>query len=113
MPRRVGYTDMSQYERDASLPLGPEQIREHMYEFWRQEIGRPVTVVGASLGGTMALDFAYHYPEVRCRHGHPLHAFFFSLALACNVVADLAASVSAPSVLAYPPERCRTEAHLS
>jgi pimeloyl-ACP methyl ester carboxylesterase len=47
-----------------ALPLGPEQIREQLYQFWSTQIGTPVVIVGASLGGTCALDFAHHHPEV-------------------------------------------------
>lgn len=56
---------MSFYSDDDGLPLGPEQIRMQLYEFWKAKIGRPIVVLGASLGGTVALDFAATYPEVR------------------------------------------------
>ena len=43
---------------------GPEQKREHLHAFWRDVVGgRPVVVVGTSLGGTIAMDFALHYPH--------------------------------------------------
>jgi pimeloyl-ACP methyl ester carboxylesterase len=41
----------------------PEAKRAHLYSFWAQEIGRPVTLVGASLGGAAAIDFATQHPE--------------------------------------------------
>ncbi|CAM9837502.1 unnamed protein product, partial [Sphacelaria rigidula] len=38
--------------------------RAHLLEFWKQVVGgRPMTLVGASLGGAIALDFAHEYPE--------------------------------------------------
>jgi len=60
---------MSFYSEDEDLPLGPEQIREQLYQFWEKEIGKPVVIMGASLGGTVALDFATTYPEA----WHPYH----------------------------------------
>jgi len=39
-------------------------VRQPLRAFWQQELdGRPVGVVGASLGGAVALDFARHCPE--------------------------------------------------
>eukprot|EP00892_Ulva_mutabilis_P007562 jgi/Ulvmu1/5178/UM021_0195.1 len=58
-----GFTDMSFYSDDEDLPLGPDQIREQLYQFWKAKIGQPVVIMGASLGGTVALDFAATYPE--------------------------------------------------
>ena len=43
--------------------LLPEAKRAHLYAFWKQEIGRPITLVGASLGGAAAIDFATAHPE--------------------------------------------------
>lgn len=37
--------------------------REHLYEFWRTYIQRPMVLVGASLGAAAAIDFAVLYPE--------------------------------------------------
>ena len=64
---RSGFTEMSFYSEDEDLPLGPEQIRNQLHEFWKAKIGTPVVVMGASLGGTVALDFAAAYPEARHR----------------------------------------------
>ena len=44
--------------------LSPQQKREHLYALWQQHIKEPMVLLGASLGGAVALDFAYHHPEV-------------------------------------------------
>jgi len=39
-------------------------IRAHQFEFWKRQCGgRKVTLLGASLGGAVALDFAATHPE--------------------------------------------------
>lgn len=40
-----------------------EAKREHLHEFWREHIRRPAVVVGPSLGGAAAIDFAISHPE--------------------------------------------------
>ncbi|NJN75012.1 MAG: alpha/beta hydrolase [Synechococcaceae cyanobacterium RL_1_2] len=50
-------------ERRPTLPFSPEGIKTHLYEFWRSQINRPVVLVGASMGGATAIDFALTYPE--------------------------------------------------
>lgn len=50
-------------ERPAELAFNPETIRTHLYSFWQQKIQRPVLIVGASMGGAVALDFALEYSE--------------------------------------------------
>lgn len=41
-----------------------EAKRTHLLEFWKQVMKeRPMTLVGASLGGAVALDFAHEFPE--------------------------------------------------
>lgn len=37
--------------------------REHLYQFWKSYIRRPMVLVGPSLGAAVAIDFAVHYPE--------------------------------------------------
>lgn len=49
---------------DRTLPtLDPSAIKLHLHNFWQQQIGRPVVLVGASMGGAAAIDFALTYPE--------------------------------------------------
>jgi pimeloyl-ACP methyl ester carboxylesterase len=50
-------------ERRGDIPYSPEVIRKHLYIFWKTLIQRPVILVGASMGGAAALDFALTYPE--------------------------------------------------
>ncbi|XP_020572913.1 uncharacterized protein LOC110019550 isoform X2 [Phalaenopsis equestris] len=38
--------------------------REHLYELWRTHIGRPMVLVGPSLGASVAIDFSVIHPEV-------------------------------------------------
>ena len=46
------------------MVLGPESKREHLRAFIEQHLnGRPVVLLGASVGGAIAMDFALHYPE--------------------------------------------------
>jgi len=47
--------------------LGPDQKREHLYAFWKAKVGRPMTLLGASLGGAIALDFALAHPDAVAR----------------------------------------------
>jgi len=41
----------------------PEAKRAHLYAFWKENIGRPMVLCGASLGGAAAIDFATNHPE--------------------------------------------------
>ncbi|EOD31747.1 hypothetical protein EMIHUDRAFT_231364 [Emiliania huxleyi CCMP1516] len=39
-------------------------VRQHLLAFWEQQLrGRPVVLIGASLGGAVAIDFASTHPE--------------------------------------------------
>ncbi|XP_074339497.1 alpha/beta hydrolase domain-containing protein VTE7-like [Apium graveolens] len=37
--------------------------RDHLYQFWKSYIKRPMILVGPSLGAAIAIDFAVNYPE--------------------------------------------------
>mmetsp|Transcript_10431 Transcript_10431/g.29691 ORF Transcript_10431/g.29691 Transcript_10431/m.29691 type:complete len:387 (+) Transcript_10431:51-1211(+) len=56
-----GFTDNAFESKDQAL--GPIQKREHLYSWWKEYVGRPMVLVGASLGGAVAIDFAHAYPE--------------------------------------------------
>ena len=51
-------------ERSPQGAYSPATIKTHLHATWQQLIQRPVVLVGASMGGTAALDFALAYPEV-------------------------------------------------
>jgi len=53
-----GFTDYV-----ADLAVNPQAIRQHLYYFIKTQICRPVLLVGASLGGAVAIDFSLHYPD--------------------------------------------------
>jgi len=50
-------------ERPRAIAYGPRAIRAHLAAFWEQCLGQPVVLVGASMGGAAAIDFALAYPE--------------------------------------------------
>lgn len=50
-------------ERVAGIPFSPAAIKTHLYYFWRTLINQPVILVGASMGGAAAIDFALDYPQ--------------------------------------------------
>jgi pimeloyl-ACP methyl ester carboxylesterase len=50
-------------DRLLSPDLSPAAIKLHLYSFWQQRVARPVVVVGASMGGAAAIDFALTYPD--------------------------------------------------
>jgi pimeloyl-ACP methyl ester carboxylesterase len=59
-----GFTDHSMFSTNPDLVLTPAQKAEHLHAYWRTQLGgRPMALVGASLGGAVALDFALTYPE--------------------------------------------------
>lgn len=53
-----GFTD-----RPEKLDFTADAIRTHLYAFWQQMIDQPVVLIGASMGGAVAMDFALTYPE--------------------------------------------------
>ncbi len=50
-------------ERATGLNFSPASIREHLHSFWQTMIQRPMVIVGASMGGAAAIDFALKYPQ--------------------------------------------------
>ncbi len=53
-----GFTD-----RVRPPAFDPAAIKAHLYAFWQTCIGEPMVLVGASMGGAAAIDFALTYPE--------------------------------------------------
>lgn len=51
-------------ERLVDAQVSPETIKDHLYYFWKTAISKPIILVGASMGGAAAIDFALTYPEV-------------------------------------------------
>lgn len=53
-------------QRDESLvqSFSPEAKRAHLRSFILEHIKKPVVLVGASLGGTVAIDMALNHPEL-------------------------------------------------
>jgi pimeloyl-ACP methyl ester carboxylesterase len=47
----------------AGIEFTPATIKTHLYATWQQLIQRPMVLVGASMGGAAAIDFALTYPE--------------------------------------------------
>ena len=50
-------------QRNLDIPLSPENIKTHLYHFWKTLIKQPVILAGASMGGAAAIDFTLTYPE--------------------------------------------------
>jgi pimeloyl-ACP methyl ester carboxylesterase len=61
---RGGFTDTAAYKEDPEKRLSPQEVKAHLLAFCQQQIGSPVILVGASLGGMLAIDFANDFPEV-------------------------------------------------
>ncbi|MBE9190441.1 alpha/beta fold hydrolase [Gloeocapsopsis crepidinum LEGE 06123] len=49
-------------ERMTEIEYNPNSIKAHLYSFWKL-IDQPLTLVGASMGGATAIDFALDYPQ--------------------------------------------------
>lgn len=50
-------------ERKLFVNYSPENIKNHLKEFWAKMIQKPVILIGASMGGATAIDFTLSYPE--------------------------------------------------
>jgi pimeloyl-ACP methyl ester carboxylesterase len=50
-------------ERPVDLDFTPASIKTHLYYTWKSLIQQPIVLVGASMGGAAAIDFALTYPE--------------------------------------------------
>lgn len=64
--RRVWALDLLGFgfgDRPLDLDFSQAALRAHLAAFWQQAIGRPVVLVGASMGGAAAMDFALAHPE--------------------------------------------------
>lgn len=46
-----------------NLAVNSQTIRQHLFGVIQSWIARPVILVGASLGGAVAIDFTLHYPD--------------------------------------------------
>jgi pimeloyl-ACP methyl ester carboxylesterase len=53
-----GFTD-----RPLGLEFTPAAIQQHLYATWKTLIQRPIILIGASMGGAAAIDFALTYPD--------------------------------------------------
>ncbi len=50
-------------ERPKGIPITPAMIKGHLYQFWQAYGLKPMILVGASMGGAVAIDFAVSYPN--------------------------------------------------
>jgi pimeloyl-ACP methyl ester carboxylesterase len=50
-------------ERPDGLDISTDAIQQHLYAFWKTMIQRPVVLIGASMGGAAAINFALTFPE--------------------------------------------------
>ena len=50
-------------EYPAAISVNPGSIRQHLLSIVETWIGEPIALVGASLGGAVAIDFALHHPN--------------------------------------------------
>ncbi len=58
-----GFTDCG-FAENANRCLGPQQKRDHLKAFIQNVVQRPVTLLGTSLGGSVAIDFASEFQNV-------------------------------------------------
>ncbi len=50
-------------DRPVDAPFTPEGIKTHLYYFWKTCIAQPMILIGASMGGAAAIDFALSHPD--------------------------------------------------
>ncbi len=50
-------------DRPTDIDFSPAGIKTHLYDTWKTLIEQPMVLVGASMGGAAAIDFALTYPE--------------------------------------------------
>ncbi|UFP92688.1 alpha/beta fold hydrolase [Gloeobacter morelensis] len=50
-------------ERRPDLACSAAALKAHLWSFWLERIGEPVVLVGASMGGAAAIDFALTHAE--------------------------------------------------
>ena len=51
-------------DRPSGFAINPQRIKQHLYHFWQQYLQeRSLILIGASMGGAAALDFALSYPQ--------------------------------------------------
>lgn len=53
-----GFSDL-----ETLPPCNAKSKRYHLYQLWKTHIKRPIVLVGPSLGGAIAIDFAVNHPE--------------------------------------------------
>ena len=58
-----GFSDCG-FADNADQALGPDQKRDHLKTFLEEVVGRPVILVGTSLGGAVAIDFASQHQDL-------------------------------------------------
>ncbi len=59
----VGESNRDRPDLTTINRVDPDIIKQHLRAFCQQIIGQPIVLVGASMGGGVAIDFATSYPE--------------------------------------------------
>ena len=57
-----GFSDCG-FSENPDIELGPAQKRAHLKAFVESVVGRPVVLLGTSLGGTVAIDFTLNHAD--------------------------------------------------
>eukprot|EP01025_Chloroclados_australasicus_P009337 TRINITY_DN13583_c0_g5_i1.p1 TRINITY_DN13583_c0_g5~~TRINITY_DN13583_c0_g5_i1.p1 ORF type:complete len:366 (-),score=16.79 TRINITY_DN13583_c0_g5_i1:212-1216(-) len=58
-----GFSDHRELVGMEDVVISPEGRREHIFNFYKRQIGKPMVVLGVSLGGAAAIDFALNHPD--------------------------------------------------